>query len=159
MGSTIRQINYYISQLVRVLWLVHFADCILLYVPPNLKVSFPTRPILISEIPLYNNINILLTSFSWSTLQITDPHFFPLIYGPRTSPLGHKWTGKDLVHNLTVRTSNSVSRRYVFIKISLQDSYLWWQNVRTSEFFFRRDGDRGILTSKRHLVIILPKGR
>ena len=29
-----------------------------------------------------------------------DPHFFPSIYGPRASCLGHKLMEKNLVHNL-----------------------------------------------------------
>ena len=57
-------IHYYISQLIRVPWLVNFAGRIsLLYGPLYLKDSFPARPINHRDI-----INILLTSFSRSVL-------------------------------------------------------------------------------------------
>ena len=58
-------------------------------------VSLPARRINLRDI-----INILLTSFSRFVLQVTDPRFFPLIYGPRASRLGHKSTGKNSVRNL-----------------------------------------------------------
>ena len=45
-------------------------------------------------------INILLASFFWSVLSITDPRFLPSIYGPHASRLGHKSMEKNLVRNL-----------------------------------------------------------
>ena len=45
-------------------------------------------------------INILLASFFRSGLQITDPRFFPSIYGSCASLLGHKSMEKNSVRNL-----------------------------------------------------------
>ena len=45
-------------------------------------------------------INILLASFFRSVLLIRDPRFFPSIYGPHASRLGHKSMEKNLVRNL-----------------------------------------------------------
>ena len=55
--------TYYISYLVRALWLVNFAGRTLLYGPLTLKIYFSARPINLKDI-----INILLTSFSQSVL-------------------------------------------------------------------------------------------
>ena len=86
---------YYISQLVRTLRLVNFVGHTLLYSPLTLKISFSARPINLRDI-----INILLTSFSRSVLQVTDPHFSLSIYSLRALRLGHNRKGKNLVRNL-----------------------------------------------------------
>ena len=45
-------------------------------------------------------MNIFVTLFSWSLLEITDPCFSPLIYGLRASGLSHKSKGKIVGRNL-----------------------------------------------------------
>ena len=92
------KVLYYVSQLVRALWLVNLAGRILLYGPLNLKVSFPVRPINLRDIT-----NILLTSFSRSVVSsvVSDPRFFPLIY---------KRTGKNSVRNLQYGPRTQLTR-------------------------------------------------
>ena len=83
---------YYISQLVRAVWLVNFARFFSLYCPLNMEVSFPARPINQRDIT-----NILITNIVSLVRTVSyGPSFFP---------------GEKLGLFLTEWTSNSVSKR------------------------------------------------
>ena len=80
--------------------------------------AWPTKlqivPFSVWPINLRDAINILLTSFSRYLLYITDPHFFPLIYGPNSSRLSHKSMAKDLVCSLQYGPQISLVRGAVY---------------------------------------------
>ena len=75
---------------------------------------------LVRLINLIDTINILLTSFSRSELQTTDPRFFPLIYSQRALRLGHKSTRKNSVRNLQYRPRSRVVRGVKCLPITYQ---------------------------------------
>ena len=61
-------------------------------------------------------IYLLLIEFEVRTVKY-GPSFFPSIYGPRASRLGHKSTGKNEDPYFTVRTEKTRLIRYLL--------YLW----------------------------------
>lgn len=77
-------------------------------------VSFPIQCACLTSEINYNKINILLTSFPWSILSVTDSCFSPLIYGPCAWHLGHKSTKKTESVTYSTDLKNTVSKRYIF---------------------------------------------
>ena len=84
-------ITYYISQLVRTLWLVNLGGHTLLYSPLNSKVCF-------SRCLWTQRYNKYLTNlvFSVRTWSYGSSFFSTWIYGLRASRLGHKSEQKKL---------------------------------------------------------------
>ena len=93
--------HYYISQLVRAVWLVNLPGRILLYGPLILKVCFPVRPINQRYDKYLTNLVFL---GPYCKLRI-------LVYGPRASRLGHKRTRKNSVRNLQYGSPTRLVRR------------------------------------------------